>query len=184
MSANEKQIGGEHYSRLGEYQHWDWVCDIKLPYLEGCATKYLSRWRDKGGLQDILKSTHYMEKAKELFKRGIHSNTCIVNSGFEVDRLNFEKRTNRFFDSLPDNVTFCEKEIIESIAEWRHAADIDLCIVKLIRLHDDAATVGVPGWPSPTGAAFKAPSAPPAEGSRQRPDATGHPAPFGYTGDD
>lgn len=54
------QEGGEHYQ--AEYQHWDWVIDAGLGYLEGCATKYVSRWWKKNGLQDLLKAKTYVQK--------------------------------------------------------------------------------------------------------------------------
>lgn len=68
-SANEIQHGGDHY-RGNEYQHWDWVCDTGLPYVLGCATKYVSRWKQKGGVLDLQKAAHYVQKAKE---RGIEA---------------------------------------------------------------------------------------------------------------
>lgn len=62
MDVNSKQIGGDHY-RKHEYQHWDWVTDIGMHYLLGCATKYVARWRNKNGVQDLQKAVHYLEKA-------------------------------------------------------------------------------------------------------------------------
>ena len=66
MSANDTQVGGDHYRM--EYQHWDFVTDLKLPYLIGCSTKYPTRWRGKNGLEDLRKAVHYIDKAEE---RGI-----------------------------------------------------------------------------------------------------------------
>lgn len=63
-SANDRQVGGDHYQKK-EYQHWDWVCDINLHYLLACATKYVARWRDKNGIQDLEKARHYLGKAAE-----------------------------------------------------------------------------------------------------------------------
>lgn len=63
MSANDTQVGGDHYK--GEYQHWDFVCDTGMHYLLGCATKYISRWRKKNGVEDLKKALHYVEKACE-----------------------------------------------------------------------------------------------------------------------
>ena len=63
MSANDYQHGGEHYAT--EYQHWDFVSDLELHYLIGCASKYLTRWRDKNGVEDLRKAHHYLEKAIE-----------------------------------------------------------------------------------------------------------------------
>lgn len=62
--ANLRQHGGAHYM-LKEYQHWDWVCDIDLHYLLACASKYASRWKQKGGLLDLDKAVHYLDKAAE-----------------------------------------------------------------------------------------------------------------------
>ena len=64
MDANDIQIGGKHYQR--KYQHWDLVCDLNLHYLLGCATKYVSRWQEKNGLEDLRKSLHYISKAEEV----------------------------------------------------------------------------------------------------------------------
>ena len=64
MTANEKQVGGTHYA--APIQHWDYVQTVLGGrYLEGCATKYVSRWRKKGGEQDLEKASHYIEKLIE-----------------------------------------------------------------------------------------------------------------------
>lgn len=63
---NSRQVGGDHYARGGEFQHWDLVELYGLGYLEGCATKYLVRWRDKNGLEDLRKARHYVEKLARL----------------------------------------------------------------------------------------------------------------------
>lgn len=68
MSANDKQIGGNHY-RTGDKQHWDWCVEHDIGYLEGCATKYIARWRDKNGTEDLEKSLHYIEKRIETLPR-------------------------------------------------------------------------------------------------------------------
>lgn len=64
MGANEKQIGGDHYAE--PIQVWDFVVANNIPYLEGNAIKYISRWRKKGGLADIDKAIHYLQKLKEV----------------------------------------------------------------------------------------------------------------------
>lgn len=74
---NARQVGGAHYKTM-IYQHWDWVTDIGLPYLLGCATKYICRWRQKNGVQDLEKAIHYLEKAKE---RKIQFLNCRDDSG-------------------------------------------------------------------------------------------------------
>lgn len=64
MSANDIQHGGAHYKKM-EYQHWDFGCDLDLHGLIWCASKYVSRWRDKAGVLDLQKSVHFLEKAVE-----------------------------------------------------------------------------------------------------------------------
>lgn len=65
MPANDIQHGGKHYKKL-KIQHWDYVEANGIPYLEACAIKYLTRWRDKGGIEDLRKAIHYIEKRIEL----------------------------------------------------------------------------------------------------------------------
>lgn len=61
--ANQRQIGGTHYKT--SYEHWDFVRDAGLRYLDGCATKYLARWRKKDGRKDLEKALHYVDKMRE-----------------------------------------------------------------------------------------------------------------------
>ena len=65
MGANSKQIAGEHYKKYGDLQPWDVILKWNLGYLEGTALKYIARWRDKGGLDDIRKAIHFLEKLLE-----------------------------------------------------------------------------------------------------------------------
>lgn len=66
MAANEKQIAGDHYKKYGDLQPWDVIAQWKLGYFEGSALKYIARWQDKGGLQDIRKAIHFLEKLIEV----------------------------------------------------------------------------------------------------------------------
>lgn len=63
MPANDHQVGGDHY-KIG-YEHWDWLIDCGLGYFEGQATKYIARWHKKGGLEDLRKALHYIQKLRE-----------------------------------------------------------------------------------------------------------------------
>lgn len=68
--ANERQIGGDHYKN-GVLEHWDVIERYGVGYLEGCATKYIARWRKKNGLQDLEKASHYVQKLLELYDEGV-----------------------------------------------------------------------------------------------------------------
>lgn len=68
--ANEVQHGGTHY-RTG-YQHWDLLPDIGFgpAYYLGCATKYITRYKRKNGIEDLLKARHFVQKLLELTNDG------------------------------------------------------------------------------------------------------------------
>ena len=65
MSANDIQISGDHYKDKA-IQPWDYIVANGIPYLEGNVIKYVSRWRDKGGVNDLRKARHYLDKLIEL----------------------------------------------------------------------------------------------------------------------
>lgn len=67
MSANDIQHGGTHYQQ--PIQPWDFIAANGIGFFEGNAIKYLSRWREKGGVDDLRKAAHYIEKLIELETR-------------------------------------------------------------------------------------------------------------------
>ena len=66
--ANNKQVGGSHYKKF-KIEIWDFIEQNGIPYLEGNAIKYIARWREKGGRDDIKKAIHYLEKLLEVAER-------------------------------------------------------------------------------------------------------------------
>lgn len=64
-TANETQVGGDHY-KAKPIQPWDFIAANQLGYFEGNIVKYVSRWRDKGGINDLKKARHYLDKLIEL----------------------------------------------------------------------------------------------------------------------
>ena len=81
--ANNTQVGGDHY-RSKAVQPWDFIVSNGMGYLDGNVVKYVSRYRDKGGLQDLKKAMHYLEKLIEVekLKQAIVSSHP-VDSGFK-----------------------------------------------------------------------------------------------------
>lgn len=67
--ANATQVGGQHYAAK-PIQPWDFIAANGLGYFEGNVVKYLSRWRDKGGVQDLHKAAHYLQKLIEIEEYG------------------------------------------------------------------------------------------------------------------
>jgi hypothetical protein len=64
MKANEKQVAGTHYKSTIE--HWDYVVANDLDYFQGQITKYVTRWKNKNGITDLLKAQHFLEKYIEV----------------------------------------------------------------------------------------------------------------------
>ena len=63
MSELDKQVGGNHYKKLGMYQPWQVLSKWLSPEeLKGAMKKevfaYLQREADKGGREDIRKAHH------------------------------------------------------------------------------------------------------------------------------
>jgi hypothetical protein len=65
MTANDVQVGGSHYKGKS-IQPWDYIAANNLGYFEGNIVKYVSRWKDKGGVDDLKKARHYLDKLIEL----------------------------------------------------------------------------------------------------------------------
>ncbi len=63
MTANN--TGPGHYKDK-PMQPWDFIVSNNLGYLEGNVIKYISRWKEKGGVEDLRKAKHYIEKLIEV----------------------------------------------------------------------------------------------------------------------
>lgn len=56
----EIQIGGDHYKDV-KIQPIEYIHANNLNYSEGCIVKYITRWRNKNGVQDLEKIKHYVD---------------------------------------------------------------------------------------------------------------------------
>jgi hypothetical protein len=65
VPANEIQEGGRHYKQMA-IQTWDYIIANGIGYMEGNVIKYVSRWKDKGGIEDLKKARHYLDKLIEV----------------------------------------------------------------------------------------------------------------------
>ena len=64
-SALASQVGGGHYKSKG-IQPVEYIHANGMPFIEGCVVKYISRWRDKGGIADLQKAKHFIDMLIEL----------------------------------------------------------------------------------------------------------------------
>ena len=60
MKATDKQIGGNHYKGM-KIQPIEYIQANDLSYCEANVVKYVSRWKSKNGVEDLLKAKHYIE---------------------------------------------------------------------------------------------------------------------------
>lgn len=65
MSALEVQVAGDHYKKQA-IQPVQYIHANSIGFFEGNVIKYVTRWRDKGGIADLEKAKHYIEMLIEL----------------------------------------------------------------------------------------------------------------------
>lgn len=64
-NALAHQEGGGHYKDMA-IQPVEYIHKNGLGYFEGNVIKYVSRWRAKGGIEDLKKARHYIDLLIEL----------------------------------------------------------------------------------------------------------------------
>jgi|TARA_B110000908_G_C10236949_1_gene443905 hypothetical protein len=60
VSASETQIAGNHYSKL-KIQPMEYCLQNDLNYGQSNAIKYITRYKDKNGIEDLKKAIHCIE---------------------------------------------------------------------------------------------------------------------------
>ena len=62
--SKERVKHPHHYNRGIEM--WDYAHSQNLDFFEGNIVKYVTRWKDKNGVEDLLKAQQYLNKLIEL----------------------------------------------------------------------------------------------------------------------
>ena len=65
MSASKFQLGGTHYAEM-EIQPAEYITRNGIGFLAGNAIKYVSRYKAKGGEQDLNKAIHCLQLLIEM----------------------------------------------------------------------------------------------------------------------
>lgn len=63
------QVGGGHYKDM-KIQPVEYIHGNGIGFIEGSVIKYVSRWRSKGGLEDLRKARHFLDMLIELESGG------------------------------------------------------------------------------------------------------------------
>lgn len=58
--ASDSQIGGSHYAKLA-IQPMEYCLKNRLNYAQSNAIKYITRYKDKNGIEDLKKAIHCIE---------------------------------------------------------------------------------------------------------------------------
>ncbi len=59
-AATATQVGGDHYKKL-KIQPIAYIFANQIGFAEGAVIKYVTRWRDKNGIQDLEKARHMLD---------------------------------------------------------------------------------------------------------------------------
>lgn len=84
MTANNEQVGGTHYQN-DLIQHWDYAYSHSFDCFQYIITKWVERWRKKGGIEDLKKARHALDKyieiaeQEELDLQGVKAGTGYVH---------------------------------------------------------------------------------------------------------
>ena len=76
MSALNNQVGGSHYKN-NKIQPVEYIYANNLGYCEGAVIKYISRWRNKNGIEDLNKAIHFIQLLIELEIKNDTNNATI-----------------------------------------------------------------------------------------------------------
>ena len=60
MKSTDYQVAGSHYQKM-KIQPIEYIIANQLPFAEGCIVKYATRWRDKGGIDDLRKIKQFCD---------------------------------------------------------------------------------------------------------------------------
>ena len=70
INPEERVVHPSHYNKGIEM--WDYAYSHKLDFFEGNIVKYVTRWKQKNGIEDLKKAKQYLDKLIELNE----SNNC------------------------------------------------------------------------------------------------------------
>ena len=73
----DSQIGGQHYKQY-KVQPVEYAMANSLNYCQANAIKYITRYRDKNGKEDLLKAIHNLEILIQLEYGGNDSGNAVV----------------------------------------------------------------------------------------------------------
>lgn len=115
VDPNAVQVGGDHYKGV-DFQPWDWARNVSgtqgLGYYEVSAISYIARFRKKGGIEDLEKVLHYIDKMLFCWHAGEYANRCTATL-LRIRQFNKENECDRF-----------QSEAIHFLVAWREGDEL------------------------------------------------------------
>lgn len=56
----DKVVNPKHYTK--GIETWDFIASKEMSFMEGNIVKYVSRWKQKNGIEDLKKAKQYIDK--------------------------------------------------------------------------------------------------------------------------
>lgn len=117
MKATDVQIGGTHYKDL-VVQPIELIASIRCSFIQGCIIKYISRYKNKNGAQDIQKCIHYAQLAIQLKDKrkccdktlSVSLNKYILKNKFTI--LQCRIITQAVYNNYENVIIYC-KELLQ-----------------------------------------------------------------------
>lgn len=66
-----RQVGGNHYKKM-PIQPLEFIAANGLDFFQGCVLKYIIRYKDKNGIEDLKKAIHFIEMMIELEEKKLN----------------------------------------------------------------------------------------------------------------
>ena len=118
----KRQEGGTHYKGF-KIEPMTYNIENDLPFAEGNVVKYVSRHRERGGKEDLLKAIHYIEAIIE------------AHYGDNEERSSYEVLEERFRESIPtqegDEATSLIDETLQTPSDQVNQISIEEAVARV-----------------------------------------------------
>lgn len=119
-----RQIGGEHYKQLA-YQPVEFISKIRLSFCAGNVLKYVLRYDNKNGKEDLKKALHYISIIGWLKSNKNYTNMPLTPMSValeETEKFIEENKLSGFkarcvYNIIHENYKIIEAEILRAISK-------------------------------------------------------------------
>lgn len=120
-NALDVQVGGSHYKNK-KMQPIELITKTRCTFIQGCIWKYITRYKEKNGKEDINKCIHYAQLAIELKDEGQlgYRKLDIVKTYCDVNELSTKQSSVIMltaYDSYQRVIDACKAIINEEYPE-------------------------------------------------------------------